>query len=67
MPALQCLRCGVKESEDASVRVREPTDPSVTFERNGERYTNLVVPDPMCDPCASAMARPGAGILALRR
>jgi hypothetical protein len=67
MPPLQCLRCGVWESGDPSVRVREPTDPSVTFERNGKRYTNLVVADPLCDPCASAMARPGAGILALRR
>jgi hypothetical protein len=47
-----CARCGTRQE---SSRLREPTDPSMCFERNGRRYTNLVQPTVLCDPCAYAL------------
>jgi hypothetical protein len=47
-----CVRCGTQQ--DTS-RLREPTDPTVCFYRNGNRYTRLVRATVLCDPCAEAL------------
>jgi hypothetical protein len=48
-----CERCGVPHE---TARLREPTDPTVCFDRNGERYTRLTRPTVLCDPCAYALS-----------
>lgn len=48
-----CERCGTQQD---SSRLREPTDPTVCFERNGKRYTRLVRSSVLCDPCAHALS-----------
>jgi hypothetical protein len=47
-----CERCGTLQN---SSRLREPTDPTVCFDRNGKRYTRLVRASVICDPCAYAL------------
>lgn len=47
-----CERCGTKQ---VTSRLRDPSDPTVCFDRKGMRYTRLTRPTVLCDPCAYAL------------